>query len=62
MDEIRRVAMKRGIELEQDTEVSIAALDLELLQLRSRVEQLEHAIERLQIAIERPVRTERAIT
>jgi hypothetical protein len=59
MDEIRRMATKRGIELEQDTEVSIAALDLEVMQLRERVEQLEHAIERLQIAIERPVRTER---
>ncbi len=60
MDEIRRVALKRGIELEQDTEVSIAALDLEVMQLRERVEQLERAIERLQTAIEeRPVRTER---
>ena len=48
MDEVHRIAAKRGIELEQDTEVSIASLDLELLKLRDRIEQLEQLRERLE--------------
>ncbi len=48
MDEVHRIAAKRGIELEQDTEVSIASLDLELLKLRERVDRLEQLRERLE--------------
>ncbi len=53
MDEIRRIAAERGIELEHDTDdqrLAISALDLELYKLRERVAQLEQRLERLERA------------